>query len=101
SVLSRGEAEALMEEVLSGRMATTEIVRLLAAMNTRPPQVEELVGFAQAMRRHAAKPFGEGPVPERVVDTCGTGGEGFATVNISTAAMFVAAAARRPGAEAD
>jgi len=82
-----------MQDVLAGRVATPEIVRLLVAMNTRPPQVEELVGFALAMRRHAVKPFGTGVVPERLVDTCGTGGKSFPTFNISTAAMFVAAAA--------
>jgi anthranilate phosphoribosyltransferase len=93
ALLSRGEADALMEEVLAGRLATAEIARLLLAMNTRPPQVEELVGFALAMRRHVVQPFGSGAVPERLVDTCGTGGKSFPTFNISTAAMFVAAAA--------
>ena len=93
AVLSRSEADALMEEVLAGRLATADIVRLLVAMNTRPPQVQELVGFAQAMRRHAVRPFGDGPIPERLVDTCGTGGKTFCTFNISTAARFVAAAA--------
>jgi anthranilate phosphoribosyltransferase len=92
AVLSRSEADALMEEVLAGRLATAHIARLLLAMNTRPPQVEELVGFALAMRRHMVKAFGNGGVPERLVDTCGTGGKSFPTFNISTAAMFVAAA---------
>jgi len=92
-VLSREEADSLMEEVLSGCVATPDIVRLLVAMNRRPPQVEELVGLALAMRRHMVKPFGDSALPERLVDTCGTGGKSFATFNISTAAMFVAAAA--------
>ncbi|HKV25115.1 MAG TPA: anthranilate phosphoribosyltransferase [Candidatus Acidoferrum sp.] len=91
---TRREAEELMEELLSGRVETDEIVRLLTAMNARAVQVLELVGFASVMRRHAAKVFaeGEGP-PEHLVDTCGTGGKTFATFNISTAAAFVAAAA--------
>ena len=93
-VLSRADAEVLMEELLCGRVATAEIVRLLLAMNLRAPQVAELAGFATAMRRHAAKPFGEREViPERMVDTCGTGGKTTGTFNISTAAAIVASAA--------
>lgn len=93
-VLRRADAEALMEELLCGRVATAEIVRLLVAMNGRPVQVAELAGFATAMRRHAAKPFAEGEaIPERLVDTCGTGGKAAGTFNISTAAAIVAAAA--------
>jgi anthranilate phosphoribosyltransferase len=93
-LLSRADAEALMEELLSGRVETPEIVRLLLAMNTRPVRAAELAGFATAMRRHAAKPFAEGePFPERLVDTCGTGGKTTGTFNISTAAAIVASAA--------
>jgi len=83
-----------MEELLQGRLETPDILRLLTAMNARPVRVEELVGFASVMRRHAAPVFGDGePRPEPLVDTCGTGGKGFATFNISTAAAIVAAAA--------
>jgi anthranilate phosphoribosyltransferase len=93
-ILARAEAEAVMEELLSGRMETPEIVRLLTALNTRPNQAEELVGFALAMRRHAARVFAEGTThPAKMVDTCGTGGDASHTFNISTAAAFVAAAA--------
>jgi anthranilate phosphoribosyltransferase len=93
-VFSRPEAEVVMEELLSGRLATSDIVRLLAAMNARPVRVEELAGFASVMRRHAAPVFAKGePLPERLVDTCGTGGKSFATFNISTAAAIVASAA--------
>jgi anthranilate phosphoribosyltransferase len=93
-VFSRGEAEAVMEELLAGRVETPDIVRLLTAMNARPVRVEELAGFASVMRRHAAPVFVDGePRPEHLVDTCGTGGKGFATFNISTAAAIVAAAA--------
>ena len=93
-IFSREDAETLMEELLTGRVETPDIVRLLRAMNTRPVRVDELAGFASVMRRHAARVFAEGePAPERLVDTCGTGGKGFATFNISTAAAIVAAAA--------
>jgi anthranilate phosphoribosyltransferase len=93
-IFSREDAEAVMEELLSGRLETPDIVRLLRAMNTRPVRVKELAGFASVMREHAARVFVDGePRPEHLVDTCGTGGKGFATFNISTAAGIVAAAA--------
>jgi anthranilate phosphoribosyltransferase len=92
--LSREKAEALMEELLAGRVETPEIVRLLRALNARPVRVEELAGFASAMRRHAAPVFANGqPRPEHLVDTCGTGGKEFKTFNVSTAAAIVVAAA--------
>lgn len=93
-VLQRAEAEAVMEELLSGRVETNEIVRLLAALNQRPVEVQELAGFARVMRRHATRVFAEGEaLPANMVDTCGTGGDGANTFNISTAAAIVAAAA--------
>jgi anthranilate phosphoribosyltransferase len=93
-ILARGEAEAVMEELLSGRVETPEIVRLLAALNARPVQVQELAGFARVMRRHATRVFAEGEArPANMVDTCGTGGDSSGTFNISTAAAIVAAAA--------
>jgi anthranilate phosphoribosyltransferase len=93
-VLKRAEAEAAMEELLSGRVETPDIVRLLAALNRRSVEVQELAGFAQVMRRHARRVFAEGEArPANMVDTCGTGGDGANTFNISTAAAIVAAAA--------
>jgi anthranilate phosphoribosyltransferase len=92
-VLTRAGAEAVMEELLCGRMETPEIVRLLLALNARPVLVEELAGFATVMRRHAAEVFADGEArPESMIDTCGTGGDGFDAFNISTAAAIVAAA---------
>jgi len=93
-VLTCAEAEAAMEELLSGRVGTPEIVRLLVALNRRPIAVQELAGFARVMRRYATRVFAEGePRPANMVDTCGTGGDGANTFNISTAAAIVAAAA--------
>lgn len=93
-VFERAEAEAAMEELLTGRVETPEIVRLLAALNRRPLEVQELAGFARVMRRHATRVFAEGEArPTNMVDTCGTGGDGANTFNISTAAAIVAAAA--------
>jgi anthranilate phosphoribosyltransferase len=94
ATFTRAEAESIMEELLSGRVETPAIVRLLTALNLRPISVAELAGFARTMRRHAAPVFAPGESrPENLVDTCGTGGDASGTFNISTAAAFVAAAA--------
>jgi anthranilate phosphoribosyltransferase len=93
-VLSRAEAEAFMEELLSGRIATPEIVRMLRAFNQRAIGVAELAGFARIMRKHATRVFAaDEPRPSGLVDTCGTGGDETGTFNISTASAIVAAAA--------
>jgi anthranilate phosphoribosyltransferase len=92
--LTRAEAGELMNEILSGQLGTGEIVRLLVALNRRMIRVEELAGFAAAMREHAAPVFAKDETrPANMVDTCGTGGDGSGTFNISTAAAIVAAAA--------
>ncbi len=92
--LSRAEAEAFMEELLSGRIATPEIVRMLLALNRRAVNAAELGGLASAMQRHAVPVFASDEErPENLVDTCGTGGDASGTFNISTAAAIVAAAA--------
>ncbi len=92
--LSRVEAEAFMEELLSGQIATPEIVRMLLALNQRAVIVDELTGFARVMRQHAAPVFAaDEPRPTGLVDTCGTGGDETGTFNISTASAIVAAAA--------
>jgi len=94
SDLSRTEAESAMEEILSGRAVEDLIVALLSALRTKGETVAELVGFARAMRRHAAPIFDDTTRPdELLVDTCGTGGDASGTFNISTAAAFVAAGA--------
>jgi anthranilate phosphoribosyltransferase len=93
-ILTRPEAETLMEELLSGRLDTADIVRLLLALNRRATSPAELGAFARVIRRHAAPVFRtENERPSHMVDTCGTGGDGCGTFNISTAAAFVAAAA--------
>lgn len=100
ATLSRPEAEAAMEELLAGRAQHEETVRLLAALRARPYTVEELVGFAAGMRRRAEPVFRDGEAPpDRLVDTCGTGGDTSGTFNISTAAAIVAAAAGAPVAK--
>ena len=93
-VLERTEAETIMEELLGGQLETPAIVRLLTALNARPYRATELAAFARVMRQHATRVFAEGETPPaNMVDTCGTGGDGAQTFNISTAAAIVAAAA--------
>jgi len=93
-ILSRAQAEEAMEEILSGRVETSEIVSLLRAMNARPVEPQELTGFASVMRRHAAPVFSDKRLsPAHLVDTCGTGGDGCETFNISTVAAIIASAA--------
>jgi anthranilate phosphoribosyltransferase len=93
-ILSRAQAEEAMEEILSGRVETPEIVSLLRAMNARPIEPQELAGFATVMRRHAAPVFSDERLrPAHLIDTCGTGGDGCETFNISTAAAIVASGA--------
>lgn len=91
--LSHTEAEAFMEELLSGRVAKPEIVRMLVALNRRAVSVDELAAFARVIRKHAAPVFAEDePRLTGLVDTCGTGGDETGTFNISTASAIVAAA---------
>jgi anthranilate phosphoribosyltransferase len=92
-ILSRVQAEEAMEEILSGCVETAEIVSLLRAMNTRHIEPQELAGFASVMRRHAAPVFSDEHLrPAHLIDTCGTGGDGCDTFNISTVAAIVTSA---------
>jgi anthranilate phosphoribosyltransferase len=93
--LSRVEAESAMEQILSAQANDAQIAALLIALRIKGETVDELVGFATAMRRHATPIFpGNLPVAiEALVDTCGTGGDGSGTFNVSTAAAFVVAGA--------
>jgi anthranilate synthase/phosphoribosyltransferase len=91
AVLSIAEAEAAMDEISSGSANQTLMAGLLAAMAVRGEAATEITGFVRVLRRKAA-PFRK-PAGRPVVDTCGTGGDGAGTFNISTCAAFVAAGA--------
>src|SRR5271163_3563968 len=93
ATLSRREANAALRAMLGGQAADEEIAALLTAIAKRGETVPELTGFAEAMRSLTVSlPLTE---EERamLVDTCGTGGDGKGTFNISTGAALVAAAA--------
>jgi anthranilate phosphoribosyltransferase len=93
--LARGEAEAVMEVILTGQAGDAQVGALLTALRMKGENVDELVGFATAMRRHARPvyPTGRPPDGAALVDTCGTGGDAAGTFNVSTAAAFVVAGA--------
>jgi anthranilate phosphoribosyltransferase len=93
--LSRTEAESVMEQILSGASNTEEIATLLLALRGKGESVDEVVGFATTMRRHATPifPAGHRILSEPLVDTCGTGGDARGTFNISTVVAFVVAGA--------
>jgi len=85
-ILSEGEAERALETIMEGMVPAAVTSALLTGMRIRGESVSEIVGFARAMRRFAANV----EAPPEVVDTCGTGGDAKGTINISTAAAFVA-----------
>ena len=84
--LTEGEAERALETIMEGTVAPAATAALLTALRVKGEAVPEIVGFARAMRRFAAKV----DAPDDVVDTCGTGGDAKGTINVSTAAAFVA-----------
>ena len=90
--LDAAEAQAAMQIILRGEANPAQIAGLLMALRTKGETVEELVGFARAMRAMAA-PVNHGIAGDAVLDTCGTGGDGACTFNISTVAAFVVAGA--------
>ncbi|HEY7351146.1 MAG TPA: anthranilate phosphoribosyltransferase, partial [Terriglobales bacterium] len=99
--LSREEARLVMGEVLSGKCSDAQISALLVGLHMKGETVEEIVGFAEAIRA-AATPIpvhgnsvldASGTERDALVDTCGTGGDAAGTFNISTATAFVVAGA--------
>ena len=86
--LSRAQAAAAVDAMLDGSAPASLIAALLVALRVKGETPDEIAGAAQALRARAARVN----VPlDRLVDTCGTGGDGAHTFNISTAAAFVTA----------
>ena len=98
--LSRGQARGLLNRVFAGEASDAQVAGLLVALAMKGETVEEIVGFAEAMRA-AVTDIGLGLRGEgfACVDTCGTGGNERRTFNVSTAAAFVAAGAGQPVAK--
>jgi anthranilate phosphoribosyltransferase len=90
--LSAADAEAAMHTILSGEATNSQIAAFLTALRMKGETVDELAGFARAMRRMAT-PVNAGLNGAALIDTCGTGGDRSETFNISTIAAFVVAGA--------
>jgi len=99
--LSRIEAAAAMEAIMTGAATNAQIAAFLTALRMKGETVEELIGFAQVMRQKAVKVRSRpsevvaatGTDREMLIDTAGTGGDASGTFNVSTATAFVVAGA--------
>jgi len=88
--LSREQTREAFGQIMDGQWSEPQIAAMLVALAIKGETVEEIAGAAQAMRDHVV-PIDTGGLD--VIDTCGTGGTGLSTFNISTAAALVAAGA--------
>jgi anthranilate phosphoribosyltransferase len=88
--LSREQARSVMDEVMRGEATPAQIGGFLIALRLKGETAGEIAGCAEAMRQHVLTVR---PRRDDLVDTAGTGGDGARTINISTAAALVAAAA--------
>jgi anthranilate phosphoribosyltransferase len=88
--LARAEARAVMDEIMRGEATPAQIGGFLIALRAKGETADEITGCAEAMRDHV---LAVRPRRDDLVDTAGTGGDGAHTINISTAAALVAAAA--------
>jgi anthranilate phosphoribosyltransferase len=86
--LSAAQMAEMMSEIFEGKTSDAQVGAMMAALATKGESVEELAGAARAMRQKAHRIQ---VVATPVVDTCGTGGDGLKTFNISTTTAFVVA----------
>jgi anthranilate phosphoribosyltransferase len=95
ATLSTNEAAAAMEEIMTGMATPSQLGAFLTALRLRPggETVKEITGLAQVMRAKAIQVHLNEETAARALDTCGTGGDVSGTLNISTAASIIAAAA--------
>jgi anthranilate phosphoribosyltransferase len=92
--LTFDEAEAAMNAIMTGEATPAQIGSYLTALRMKGETVDEIAGSARSMRSHVvAVPVDTTAVGNLLVDTCGTGGDGKHTFNISTTAAFVVAGA--------
>jgi anthranilate phosphoribosyltransferase len=88
--LSTAEMQDVMRQIMTGQCSDAQIGAFLMGMRMKSETIDEIVGAARVMRELAAPVLIDAP---RLVDTCGTGGDGMNIFNVSTAAAFVVAAA--------
>ena len=91
--LDRQEAAGAMEEIFEGEATPSQMGAFLTALRIKGETVEELTGLASVMRAKATAVHIPADLSRPVVDTCGTGGDGSNSFNISTTAAFVVAGA--------
>ncbi|MDP4096641.1 anthranilate phosphoribosyltransferase [Paenibacillus sp. P96] len=87
--LSRSDARGIMERIMTGEATPAQIGGLLTALRMKGETVDEITGFAEAMRSHAGRLDVNS---DQLLDTCGTGGTGIHKFNISTVSAIIAAA---------
>jgi anthranilate phosphoribosyltransferase len=97
--LTRNQAIQLMEGWLQDDIAPVMSGAILAAIQAKGVAADELTGMASVLLDQSPAPWIKGTKPYCLVDTCGTGGDGASTFNISTAVAFVVAAAGVPVAK--
>lgn len=90
--LSTEDATSAMDAIMQGGVSGAQIGALVTALRMRGETVQEIAGFARAMRSHALR-VDIDPSLAPILDTCGTGGDAAGTFNISTTASFVIAGA--------
>ena len=94
--LAEDEMAAVMTSLFEGRVTAAQLGGLAIALRMKGESVDELTGAAKMLRAHMTRVPG---VPADAIDTCGTGGDGASTLNVSTAAALVVAAAGVPVAK--
>jgi anthranilate phosphoribosyltransferase len=94
--LDEEQARGLMRRVMAGEVGPVPLAAALAALRVRGETVDEITGFARAMREAAVRVEAD---PDGLIDTCGTGGDASGTFNISTATALTAAAMGIPVAK--
>jgi anthranilate phosphoribosyltransferase len=92
--LSAADASVVMGEILAGEATPAQIAAFAVALRMKGETDEEVAALARALRSNALPfPLPAGIAGEHLLDTCGTGGDGSGTINVSTAVAFVAAGA--------
>lgn len=93
--LSEEEAAGVMEEIMTGVATASQMGAFLTALRLRPggETVEEIAGLARVMREKAVRVHLDDGLADHALDTCGTGGDGAGTFNVSTGAGILSAAA--------
>jgi anthranilate phosphoribosyltransferase len=107
--LSETEASEVMTEIMSGEATEAQIAAFITALRMKGETIEEITGFARTMRKFATPIRTQAKLDidredinidrETILDTCGTGGDGTCTFNISTATAFIVAACGLPVAK--